>query len=79
MKRSEVNGIMHAADAFFRSNNFYLPPFAYWSPQEWKKRGEEVSEIVDRRPIDITSQDVCSVVARVDSQVTAVFTRRNLA
>ena len=49
MKRSEVNGIMRAADAFFRSNNFYLPSFAYWSPQEWKKKGEEVSEIVDRR------------------------------
>ena len=26
-----------------------LPPFAYWSPQDWKKKGEEVGEIVDRR------------------------------
>ena len=49
MKRSEINGIMRAADAFFRGQGFYLPPFAYWSPQEWKKKGEEVAEIVDRR------------------------------
>ena len=53
MKRSEVNGIMRAADAFFHSNNFYLPSFAYWSPQEWKKKGEEVSEIVDRRLVHV--------------------------
>ena len=49
MKRSEINDIMRAADAFFRSQGFYLPPFAYWSPQEWKKKGDEVTEIVDRR------------------------------
>jgi hypothetical protein len=49
MGRSEINGIMRAADAFFRNNGFYLPPFAYWSPQEWSKKGDEVSEIVDRR------------------------------
>ena len=49
MKRSEINGIMRAADAFFRGQGFYLPPFAYWSPQDWKKKGEEVAEIVDRR------------------------------
>ena len=47
MKRSEINGIMRAADAFFRGQGFHLPPFAYWSPQEWKKKGEEVAEIVD--------------------------------
>jgi D-lyxose ketol-isomerase len=49
MKRSEINGIMRAADAFFCGQGFYLPPFAYWSPQDWRKKGEEVSEIVDRR------------------------------
>ncbi len=49
MRRSEINSIMRAADAFFQSNQFYLPPFAYWSPQEWGKKGDEVGEIVDRR------------------------------
>lgn len=49
MKRSEINAIMRDADAFFQRQNFYLPPFAYWSPGEWMKKGEEVAEIVDRR------------------------------
>ena len=49
VKRSEINGIMRAADAFFRGQGFHLPPFAYWSPQDWKKKGEEVKEIVGCR------------------------------
>jgi D-lyxose ketol-isomerase len=49
MKRSEINAIMRAADAFFTRQGFHLPPFAYWSPQDWARKGEEVSEIVDRR------------------------------
>jgi D-lyxose ketol-isomerase len=49
VKRSEINGIMREADAFFQRQNFHLPPFAYWSPDEWTKKGEEVAEIVDRR------------------------------
>lgn len=47
MKRSEVNAIMRDADAFIRANGFHLPPFAYWTPEEWQTRGEEVQEIVD--------------------------------
>ncbi|HEX2528107.1 MAG TPA: D-lyxose/D-mannose family sugar isomerase [Geminicoccus sp.] len=49
MKRSEINQIMRAADAFFRSQNFHLPPFAYWSPDEWRKKGPEADEIVQHR------------------------------
>src|SRR5882672_7327810 len=49
MKRSEVNAIMREADAFFAKQGFYLPPFAHWSPEDWKKKGPEVAEIVDRR------------------------------
>jgi len=47
MKRSEINAILQDADAFIRSRGFYLPPFAYWSPQEWATKGEEVQEIVE--------------------------------
>jgi D-lyxose ketol-isomerase len=47
MKRSEINAIMRDANAFFRKRSFYLPPFAYWSPEEWATRGPEVCEIVD--------------------------------
>ena len=31
MKRSEINHIIRAADAFIRERGFFLPPFAYWS------------------------------------------------
>jgi D-lyxose ketol-isomerase len=47
MKRSEINQIMHSADAFIRQQGFYLPPFAYWSPEDWRKKGPEVREIVE--------------------------------
>ncbi len=47
MKRSEINSIMRSADEFIRQKGFYLPPFAYWSPEEWKTKGEEVREIGD--------------------------------
>jgi D-lyxose ketol-isomerase len=46
MKRSEVNAIMREADAFIRQHHFYLPPFSYWSPEEWKNKGPEAAEIV---------------------------------
>ena len=49
MKRSEINAIMREADEFIRSRGFYLPPFAYWSPDEWAAKGEDVSEIVENR------------------------------
>jgi D-lyxose ketol-isomerase len=47
MKRSEINQIMRRADEFIRSRGFYLPPFAYWRPEEWRSKGPEVSEIVE--------------------------------
>lgn len=46
MKRSEINTIMLSADQFIRSRGFYLPPFAYWKPEEWRSKGSEVREIV---------------------------------
>jgi D-lyxose ketol-isomerase len=45
MKRSEVNQIIRKADAFIKEHHFHLPPFAYWSPQEWTRKGKEVMEI----------------------------------
>jgi D-lyxose ketol-isomerase len=47
MKRSEINQVIQSADELFRSNHFYLPPFAYWSVSDWTSKGEEVREIVD--------------------------------
>lgn len=49
MKRSEINAIMREADAFMKTHGFHLPPFAYWTPEDWRGKGEEVREIVDNQ------------------------------
>jgi D-lyxose ketol-isomerase len=49
MKRSEINHIMQTADEFIRQRGFYLPPFAYWTPDDWASKGEEVREIVENK------------------------------
>ncbi|MEQ8968605.1 MAG: D-lyxose/D-mannose family sugar isomerase [Azospirillaceae bacterium] len=38
MKRSEINAAIREAEDFFAAQNFHLPPFARWSPEDW--RGE---------------------------------------
>ena len=47
MKRSQVNAIIREADAFIRQHHFYLPPFAHWTPEDWRGKGAEAREIVD--------------------------------
>ena len=47
MKRSRINRIIREADAFCRKMNFFLPPFAFWTPEDWRRKGEEVREIVE--------------------------------
>ncbi|WP_410512852.1 D-lyxose/D-mannose family sugar isomerase [Paenibacillus sp. BR2-3] len=47
MKRSEMNKRMREAVAFVDQMNFKLPPFAYWSPGDWKTKGSEYDEIRD--------------------------------
>jgi len=49
MKRSEINTIMRDSDDFIRQHNFWLPPFAYWTPEDWMEKGDECAEIVDRQ------------------------------
>ena len=45
MKRSEINAIQKRAKEFLTKHKWTLPPWAYWGPQEWAKRGDEISEI----------------------------------
>lgn len=45
MKRSEINRILTEAKEFFSDNKFALPPWAYWSPEDWKTRGAGAEEI----------------------------------
>lgn len=47
MKRSEINEIMKNAEKFLNEMNFRLPPFAFWSPEEWAEKGGEYDEIRD--------------------------------
>lgn len=48
MKRSEINTLILDTDAFLKEHHFFLPPFAYWTPEDWAAKGPEVREIVDR-------------------------------
>jgi len=47
MKRSELNQIMRESVDFINSMNFKLPPFAFWSVEEWQTKGHEYDEIRD--------------------------------
>ena len=45
MKRSEINEIMKEALALFKEYRISLPEFVLWTPEEWKTKGDEVTEI----------------------------------
>jgi D-lyxose ketol-isomerase len=47
MKRSEINRLIQQSQEFFTQMNFYLPPWAYWKPEDWKGRYASCSEISD--------------------------------
>ena len=49
MKRSRINDIMAAADEMIRSFGFVLPPFAYWTPDEFKTRADMAKHVIDAR------------------------------
>jgi D-lyxose ketol-isomerase len=49
MKRSELNRIIGEAVEFCREMNFLLPPFAYWTLDDWKTRGKDCAEIMDNQ------------------------------
>jgi D-lyxose ketol-isomerase len=46
VKRSEINAIIRDSLSFMRKHQFLLPPFATWTPETWRKKGEECAEIV---------------------------------
>lgn len=47
MKRSEINLCISEAIKLFSKSGFYLPPFAFWSPDDWQGIGPEGNEIRD--------------------------------
>ena len=49
MKRSQADAIIDQGEAFIRSFGYVLPPFAYWSPAEFKRRGAEAAGVTAAR------------------------------
>ncbi len=46
MNRSHINAIIRDGEIFALEHGFKLPPFAFWTPEDWASRGAECSEIV---------------------------------
>ena len=49
MKRSTINTIMAEADDLIRKYGFVLPPFAYWTPDEFISRKDIARNVIDAR------------------------------
>lgn len=49
MRRSEINAIMRSATEFIHQCGFHLPPFAYWTPDDWLARSADVGEILEAK------------------------------
>ena len=47
MKRSEIDQHIDRAVVFLNEHHFLLPPFAYWTTEDWKTKGPEYNEIRD--------------------------------
>lgn len=45
MKRSEINRYIDEGIKFLEEQKFCLPPFAFWSKEDWATKGEEYDEI----------------------------------
>lgn len=74
MKRSRINDIMASADDMIRSKGFALPPFAYWSPDQFKANRAIARNLIDARcGWDITDYGA----GRFDEMGLFLFTLRN--
>lgn len=45
MKRSEINAIMREAEEFIAGMKFQMPPFVFWTPEDWATKGKAYDEI----------------------------------
>lgn len=74
MKRSRINQIMAEADEMIRHYGFTLPPFAYWTPDEFKACAGAARHVIDARcGWDITDYGA----GRYDEMGLFLFTLRN--
>ena len=74
MKRSRINDIIAQSDDRMRSFGFVMPPFAYWSPDEFKARKDDAKNVIDARcGWDITAYGA----GKYDEMGLFLFTLRN--
>ncbi len=74
MKRSRINDIMAQADEMIRSHGFTLPPFAKWSPDQFKANADRAANVISARcGWDITDYGA----GRYDEMGLFLFTLRN--
>jgi hypothetical protein len=74
MKRSRINTIMAEADDLIRSHGFTLPPFARWTPNEFRDRSLDAAHVIQSRcGWDITDYGA----GRYDEMGLFLFTLRN--
>ena len=45
MKRSDINLCIEKAKSFATKMNVFLPPYAFWTVEEWQSKGSECDEI----------------------------------
>jgi D-lyxose ketol-isomerase len=74
MRRSTINDIMAAADDMIRSFGFTLPPFAYWTPDDFKANATRANAVISARMgWDITDYGL----GKFDTMGLFLFTLRN--
>jgi len=74
MKRSEINVIMAEAGEMIRHYGFVLPPFAFWTPEEFVSNKNRAQNVIDARcGWDITDYGA----GRYDEMGLFLFTLRN--
>ncbi|CUH84070.1 D-lyxose/D-mannose family sugar isomerase [Thalassovita mediterranea] len=74
MKRSTINQIMADAAEMIRSYGFQLPPFAFWTPEEFQARRDAAQALITARcGWDITDYGA----GRFDEMGLFLFTLRN--
>ncbi|WP_010263634.1 D-lyxose/D-mannose family sugar isomerase [Treponema primitia] len=73
MKRSELNKIIRESLAFVRGRGLEFPPFATWSPDDWRKIGEDERELVD----NMLGWDISDFGGNFKKVGLTIFTYRN--
>lgn len=74
MKRSRINELVTHGDEMIRSYGFTLPPFAFWTPEQFRAQKAEAAHVIDARcGWDVTDYGA----GRYDDMGLFLFTLRN--